>query len=88
MPDAFLPFPVKAAAAANGGSDFRAKIVPGSNASHFTPIAKPSTPQPSAPAHSHASSEPKVTLTRDGDRITQIRIECTCGEVMDLKCVY
>lgn len=32
--------------------------------------------------------EPRVTVQRDGDRVTQLRIQCTCGQIMDLACVY
>ena len=32
--------------------------------------------------------EPRVTVQRDGDRVTHLRIQCTCGQVMDLACVY
>jgi hypothetical protein len=32
--------------------------------------------------------EPQVLLQRDGDRITSIRIQCSCGQVMDLACDY
>jgi len=32
--------------------------------------------------------EPRVTLQRDGDRVTHIRIQCTCGLIMDLACIY
>lgn len=32
--------------------------------------------------------EPRVTVQRDGDRITHLRIQCTCGQIMDLACVY
>jgi hypothetical protein len=32
--------------------------------------------------------EPRVTLQRDGDRITHLRIQCTCGQIIDLACVY
>lgn len=31
---------------------------------------------------------PKVTLERQGDLITHIRIECSCGQVTELKCEY
>ncbi|HTS18864.1 MAG TPA: hypothetical protein VMP11_14915 [Verrucomicrobiae bacterium] len=60
----------------------------------FTPFLTPdklaSTPVPStggalAP---NAASEPAVTLKRDGDRITQIVIRCTCGQVIELACEY
>jgi hypothetical protein len=32
--------------------------------------------------------EPRVTIQRDGDRITHLRIQCGCGQVMDLACIY
>jgi hypothetical protein len=32
--------------------------------------------------------EPRVMLQRDGERITNIRIQCSCGQVMDLACDY
>ena len=32
--------------------------------------------------------EPRLTLQRDGERITGIRIQCACGQMMDLACVY
>ena len=34
------------------------------------------------------SCEPKVTVQREGDRITSIRVQCGCGQVMDIACVY
>ena len=44
------------------------------------------------PAHaSHASNRsvtPTVTLQREGDRITGIRVECSCGQVIELACSY
>ena len=38
------------------------------------------------PHATHAS--PKITVQRDGDRITQIEIHCSCNEVIRLDCVY
>jgi hypothetical protein len=32
--------------------------------------------------------EPRVTIQRDGDRVTHLRVQCACGQVMDLACVY
>lgn len=31
---------------------------------------------------------PVVTLRREGDQVTGIRIECTCGKVIELDCLY
>jgi hypothetical protein len=47
---------------------------------------------PSAFSHPHGGEkrigEPRVTVQRDGDRITHLRIQCSCGQVLDLACVY
>ena len=32
--------------------------------------------------------EPKVNLQRDGNRVTGIQVKCSCGQVMELSCVY
>jgi len=32
--------------------------------------------------------EPRVTLQRDANAIIGIRIECSCGQIIDLKCAY
>jgi hypothetical protein len=32
--------------------------------------------------------EPRLSLQRDGGRVTNIRIQCTCGQMLDLACVY
>ena len=43
-------------------------------------------------AHAHspsgASGKPVVVLQREGERITGIRIECVCGQVIELACSY
>src|SRR5271170_5254360 len=31
--------------------------------------------------------EPRLSVQRDGERITNIRIQCNCGQVMELTCV-
>lgn len=36
----------------------------------------------------HSETKPEVTLQRDGDRVTQIRIRCGCGQVIELGCEY
>jgi len=32
--------------------------------------------------------EPRVTVQRDGGRVTHLRIQCACGQIMDLACMY
>ena len=83
--ESFVPFdPVPAPGQKTGGSAPGLKVVPkGEAVPAFAPLPSP------AAAHSHAAaSKPVVTLQRDGERITGIRIECICGQVIELACSY
>jgi hypothetical protein len=40
------------------------------------------------PHSSETCASPKVTLQRDNNVVTGIRIECACGQVIELACVY
>ncbi len=46
-----------------------------------------STPADGTNPHS-LHCEPRVVLQRDGERVSGIRIQCTCGQVIELACVY
>ena len=67
---------------------FRATILSAASAETFgAPRFAPVAPT----AHVHGVSDtskttPKVTLRREADRITYIRIECACGQIIDLEC--
>lgn len=91
MTDAFAPLVVSATTRSPEGTVFRLKVIPQASAvPAFQPLQS-APPQSAAPVHTHAahtSCPPKVTLQRDGDRVTQIRLECGCGEVFDLTCGY
>ncbi len=41
-----------------------------------------------SPLGAKKNCEPYMSMQRDGDRITSIRIQCSCGQVIDLACVY
>jgi hypothetical protein len=71
----FTPLPSKPAPFAS------ARTVPGTNG-HATP-ALGGTPGPA-----HQCPPPKVTLQRQGDVVSSIRIQCSCGQVIELNCVY
>ncbi len=44
---------------------------------------------PGAPAPvGQNCAAPKVTLQRQGEVVTGIRIQCSCGQVIELRCVY
>ena len=73
--DGFRPLPFKPAPFANGNA------VPAPNG-HPTPaLAAPPPPARNCPP-------PKVTLQRQGDVVSAIRIQCSCGQVIELNCVY
>jgi hypothetical protein len=40
-----------------------------------------------APA-AKSSAAPRVTVRREGDRITHIQVECGCGQMIELECAY
>jgi hypothetical protein len=35
-----------------------------------------------------STNEPRVTLQHEGDQVSTIRIQCTCGRTVELACVY
>jgi len=85
MSDAFVPF-AKSRLKPGGAADgFRLTIIP---QSQQTAPCQPATTAPAAATASHGIKEPQVTVERDGDRITRIKIQCSCGEVLELNCTY
>ena len=86
--ESFVPFdPVPTPGRTTGGTASSLKVVPkGEAGTSFSPLQSPG----SAHAHAAASAtgKPVVTLQREGERITGIRIECNCGQVIELACSY
>jgi hypothetical protein len=86
--DSFVP--LTAAPATAQDQEFKVAVIP------VQAQSKPfHTLQHVAPENSAADAadrkklcEPKVSVQRDGDRVTSIRVQCTCGQVMDIACVY
>lgn len=93
MTDTFAPLVLPLNSRPAEGAAFRLKVIPQTGAA---PAFKPFQPVPSPGAGSSApakpevqsSCSPKVTLQRDGNRVTHIRLECGCGEVFELACEY
>jgi hypothetical protein len=40
------------------------------------------------PGSHNSNCEPRVTVQRDGDRVSAIQIQCACGQIIELACVY
>ncbi len=61
------------------------------DASAFQPLPQPQPGFPAAattPCTQHAAATPVVSLRRDGETVTHIRIQCSCGQVIELECVF
>ncbi len=76
MPNAFVPFFEHMEAASQAAPADK----------NFVPMSAPA-PVPAAPS-SVPAHQPTIQVQREGDRIRQIRIQCSCGEVIELDCVY
>ncbi len=80
--------PLVSGLAGGKNREFKVTVVPQSaDTKSFNPIsatAEKAVTNAGAPGR----CEPKVTLERDGDRISSIRVQCSCGQVMDLACIY
>jgi hypothetical protein len=74
MSDNFVPLP-------SPGSGSRG------DTSFATIRATPSVAK-SATAAGGACGKPVVTLQRSGDTVTAIRVQCSCGQIIELACVY
>ena len=67
-------------------------VAAGHQTAHFTPVAP--APQRSGDTAIFASAKPQphaaanIELKRDGERISQIRVQCRCGEVIEIDCEY
>jgi hypothetical protein len=83
MSDSFVPlFPGRSGA--NGESAFAA-LQPNSAAQK--PRATPA-PAKSPSVGGDACGAPVITMQHTGDVVSSIRIQCTCGQVVTLNCVY
>jgi hypothetical protein len=92
MSAAFVPLlPGVATAGSHTSFITRVKPMPTAAPAAFqatTPSNLKPEPPAAAPAAHVPHGPPKVTLERQGEVITHIRIECSCGQVTELKCEY
>jgi hypothetical protein len=81
--------PLTAAPVAATRSEFRATVIPKDEQAKAFHSLEQLIPEADAPAADKKKfCEPRISVQRDGDRVTNIRIQCTCGQVMDVACVY
>jgi hypothetical protein len=76
--------PLVAAAPSDDSREFQITVIPQSGREQpFQSLGK----KPAA-ASSNKNCEPQLTVQRDGNRISNIRIQCNCGQTLDIACVY
>ena len=86
--EAFVPL-TTVPASASAARDFRVLVAEHpERAQAFRPQSATVSGNSSGTIPAHPAGEPRVTLERDGDRVTAIRIQCACGQVIDLACAY
>ena len=84
MSDVFTP--LTPASLASGGA-FSAASLAGS----FKPLPSPasiSAANQATAAASGCAAKPTVTLQRKDNVVTSIRVQCACGQVLDINCQY
>lgn len=94
MSDAFVPFLPGAAVNGRSKTEFQQLKPDGANvaqpAAGMEPAggAMPSLQVNQAVPAVHEHGTPQVTVQREGERVTGIRVQCGCGQVLTLDCVY
>jgi hypothetical protein len=83
----FTPLP--SGSPVRNGTTFRLKVLSGDQPQAFKDLQSPAKKPDSSPSKEDADAakhehEPKVTLQRNGPHVTGARIECSCGQVIDL----
>jgi hypothetical protein len=54
----------------------------------FAPITTSTDASKVASAAPHAHSSVRIEVKKEGERISQIRVQCRCGEVIEIDCEY
>ena len=84
MTDLFLPF-VTTPISTGETATLQLKVLPQSEAKAiFQPMPEAGKPERAV----NACGQPSVTLQRQGEVVSGIRIECGCGQVIELACAY
>ena len=83
MPDVFTPLTPAALTAGGAPSAI-------SSAGAFKPLPSPAGAVAAATsaAPGNCAAKPVITLQRKGNVVTSIRVQCSCGQVLDINCQY
>jgi len=78
--------PLTAVAPKHTHEEFRILVAP--RPENARPLRDSKPELLSGSSHTLSPCQPKVTLHREGDRISAIHIQCSCGQIIDLTCSY
>jgi hypothetical protein len=85
----FTPLVLPAGAHSNGQSATAQPFRALNNGDTVAPAVRPVTlPTPHTATPTHPAAPPSVTALREDGQVKQIRVQCSCGEVIELECVY
>jgi len=87
--DSFVP--LTPALPSGERQDFRVTVLSGAaNTQAFEPVHARASSQPGAapPAPHTPACGPRISVQREGDRVSSIQIQCSCGQTIDLACIY
>lgn len=90
MSDSFVPLFAKGANANDAMMEFsrlKVRTTPLVSAAPVPSVVGSPVVPSATPTHQNHGA-PKVTLQKEGEKVTGIKIECVCGQVILLDCVY
>jgi len=83
--ESFVPLTTALPGSSGDRAEFRATVVSQPGNTHKFPTGSAASFKAGLRA---GNCEPQVSLQRDGNRVTGIRVQCSCGEVIELACVF
>jgi hypothetical protein len=88
MSDSFVPLP-EAPVSSGETARFQLKVLPQAQAqAGARGVFEPLPAGGRAESAAQPCGRPTVTLQRQGEVVSGIRIECGCGQVIELACAY
>jgi len=85
--DSFVP--LTAASTQPERREFNVSVIQGGEQGNFRSLTMAPAVQAEVTApKQNGLCEPRVTVQRDGKRVTHLHIQCTCGQTIDLACLY
>ena len=72
-----------------GSAEYQVNVSHPGDTQVFKPLTSEASTNPKNPTtHTNKTCDPRVSIQREGDQVTGIRIHCGGGQVIDLACIY